>query len=646
MSLPEPAEPLSGLLQTSRFGIIAVDAAGIFRVWNPGAERLLGWKKEELIGRPADAAFHLHREAQGELQLRLSRKDGSVIDVEVWTGPWRDPDGKDDHGTVAILAESRLGQDVEQKLARVQQELLHMTARETEARAGMRTERRFRELLEAAPDAIIEVDREGRMLLLNLATEKLFGYPREELLGQPVEILVPGAVRAGHGQHRANYWNHPVTRPMGSGLELNGRRKDGSSVPVEISLSPVKSEDGFRVTAVIRDITLRKRAEEKQREVEQRFRLMIEAVKDYAIFTLDSAGRVASWNAGAQRIKQYAAEEILGQHFSIFYPPEDRATKPAAELEVVRAVGKFEEEGWRVRKDGSRFWANVVITAVHNPAGEIVGFSKITRDLTDRKQAEDQLRVAHENYIHEVELRNREAERANQLKSEFLASMSHELRTPLHTIIGFSELLTEELEGPLNPKQQRFMNHIHTDSLHLLSLINDILDISKIESGRIQLRREVFDFIAVLEETLSSVRPQAAAKSIAIETSISIPAAIFADRLRVKQVLFNLLSNALKFTPAGGKIRIDGGLRDGFLEISVGDTGIGIPKEQHETVFDKFYQVGATTKGVREGTGLGLAISKALVEEHGGRIWLESEPGKGSRFTFTIALQENARENT
>jgi signal transduction histidine kinase len=241
-----------------------------------------------------------------------------------------------------------------------------------------------------------------------------------------------------------------------------------------------------------------------------------------------------------------------------------------------------------------------------------------------------------EAYTRELESRNREVERANQLKSEFLASMSHELRTPLHTIIGFAELLGEELEGPLNDKQKRFINHIHTDSIHLLALINDILDISKIESGRLGLRRETFDIGGTLEEALSSVRPQAAAKSIAIETSLSLPATIFADRLRVKQVLFNLLSNALKFTPNGGKILINAALRDGVIEISVSDTGIGIAKEQHEAVFDKFYQVGSTTKGVREGTGLGLAITKALVEEHGGGIWLESEPGKGSRFTFTI----------
>ena len=503
----------SGLLETSRLGIIAWDSGGRVQVWNRGSERILGWSEEEVLGRSLPSALQLHDRPEGEIELHLPRKNGMVVEASVWTGAWRDAAGNA-QGTIAIITEIGRNRAVEQKLAHVQRELLRMIAREKEALAEMQTERRFRELLEAAPDAIIEVDREGRIVLLNRVTEKSFGYKREELLGKPVEVLVPDALRGGHGENRARYWDHPVTRPMGSGLALLGRRKDGSCFPVEISLSPVKSEDGLRVTAII-------------------------------------------------------------------------------------------------------------------------------RDTSERKQAENRIREMQESYTRELESRNREVERANQLKSEFLASMSHELRTPLHTIIGFTELLAEELQGPLNEKQKRFMGHIHKDSLHLLTLINDILDISKIESGRIELRPEVFDVSSVLEETLSSIRPQGIAKSITIDTRLSIPEAIFADRLRVKQVLFNLLSNALKFTPEGGRVQVEGALRNGFMEISVSDTGIGIPKEHHETVFDKFYQVGATTKGVREGTGLGLAITKALVEEHGGRIWLESEPGKGSRFTFTIALERN-----
>jgi PAS domain S-box-containing protein len=503
------AEILTGLLETSRFGIIALDSMGCVQLWNRGAELLLGWTAQEVLGRPV-AGLQLQGVLGGVIALSLRRKDGSPIEVEFGTVPWQDAGGNT-KGKLAIIADVSEHHAAQRELARVQQELLEMTVQEKEARSEIQTERRFRELLEAAPDAIIEVDREGRIILVNLVTEKLFGYTREELLGQNVDILVPEALRGGHGKHRAGYWDHPVTRPMGSGLSLQGRRKDGTTFPVEISLSPVKSEHGLRVTAIIRDIT-------------------------------------------------------------------------------------------------------------------------------DRKQSETQLREMQQAYTQELESRNREVERANQLKSEFLASMSHELRTPLHTIIGFAELLGEQLEGPLNEKQRRFINHIHTDSQHLLALINDILDISKIESGRLELRREVFDLARALEETLSSIRPQGAAKSIAIETRLEVSAAIFADRLRVKQILFNLLSNAVKFTPQGGKIHVVGRLRDDILEMSVSDTGVGIPKEQHEAVFDKFYQVGSTTKGVREGTGLGLAITRALVEEHGGRIGVESEPGKGSRFTFTIAL--------
>ena len=501
-------------------------------------------------------------------------------------------------------------------------------------------ERRLGELLESAPDAILELDNDGRIVLLNRMAEQLFGYTREELLEQKVDVLVPEALRSAHKRHRTQYVKRPVTRPMGRGLQLEARRKDGSHFPVEISLSSVKSDAGFHVTAIIRDITERKMAEDNQREAEQRFRLMIEAVKDYAIFTLDPEGTVVSWNGGAQRIKQYTAEEIIGKHFSIFYLPEDRGAKPAEELEIVRAAGKFEEEGWRVRKDGSAFWANVAITAVRNLAGDIVGFAKVTRDLTDRKRVEEQLRAVQEKYIRELELRNRESAQANQLKTEFLANMSHELRSPLHTVLGFSELLAEETEGQLSVKQKRFLSHIHDDSQHLLDLINDLLDLSKIEAGRLELRHEAFCLTPVLDEALSSVRPRATAKSVEIRTDVSIAAPVFAGRLRFKQILHNLLTNAIKFTPDGGKVRVEAATRDGFTEISVSDTGIGVPEDQHQAVFDKFYQVKAATEGGLEGTGLGLAITKRLVEQHGGSIWINSEPGNGSRFTFTIPLEQ------
>jgi signal transduction histidine kinase len=286
------------------------------------------------------------------------------------------------------------------------------------------------------------------------------------------------------------------------------------------------------------------------------------------------------------------------------------------------------------KKDGSLFPVEISLSPVQTEDGFRV--TAIIRDVSERRLAEQALRAVQEKYNQELADRNRELERANRLKSEFLASMSHELRTPLHTIIGFSELLGEGLEGQLNEKQKRFIGHIHKDSLHLLELINDVLDLSKIESGRLTLRREVFEFSAVLEESLGSIRPQAHAKQQTITTEIASPLPLEADRLRIKQILVNLLSNAVKFTPEGGRIRVIARAEGETAVISVVDTGIGIPKEEHESIFDKFYQVSATTKGVREGTGLGLAITKHLIEEHGGSMHLESEPGKGSTFTFTI----------
>jgi len=380
-------------------------------------------------------------------------------------------------------------------------------------------ERRFRELLEAAPDAIIQVDADGRIILLNRVAEDMFGYTRDELMGQPLEVLIPPELRARHTEHRAHYQQHPMTRSMGSGLALEGIRKNGSRFPVEISLSPSASEEGFRVTAIIRDITERRLAEERLRRIQE-----------------ESNRRLAESNA-------------------------------------------------------------------------------------------------------ELELTNRELERANRLKSEFLASMSHELRTPLHTIIGFSELLAEELEGPLNEKQQRFIQHIHTDSLHLLELINDVLDISKIEADRLELHPEAFDFTALVAESVAAVRSLLEAKSHTLETSLDVPTAIEADRLRIKQVLVNLLSNAVKFTPEGGRIGVEAHVHDVFIMVSVSDTGVGIPAEEHDSIFDKFHQVGATTKGVREGTGLGLAITRRLVEQHGGTIQVRSQPRQGSTFLFTLPLR-------
>jgi PAS domain S-box-containing protein len=486
---------LDALCAISPLAIIAVNQQNQIVLWNPAAEAIFGWSEQELLGQipPFGTALAPALHSSNVLHTVGRKMDGGSVEIECRIAPR--PAG----GWIVLIT------DLTDKMAseRERDELL---ARDRDAAARIKAESRFRELLEAAPDAIIEVDRDGRILLLNAVTVKLFGYEREELLGRNVDALIPDAARARHALHRANYWEHPATRPMGQGLTLLARRKDGSEFPVEISLSPVRAEEGFRVTAIIRDVTERKTSEEKIRAANQ-----------------------------------------------------------------------------------------------------------------------------------QLEIRNKEIERADRLKSEFLASMSHELRTPLHTIIGFAELLGEELEGPLNEKQKRFLNHVHQDSLHLLDLINDILDLSKIEAGSMQLHPESFDARDVVRMAVDGVRNLAAAKSITVGNHVESETFVIADRVRFREILSNLLSNAVKFTPEGGRVDVDlGPSQDGKVVFRVSDTGVGIAPEDHQAIFDKFRQVGAATHGVREGTGLGLAIVKHLVEMHGGSIWLESTVGTGSCFSFSI----------
>jgi len=250
----------------------------------------------------------------------------------------------------------------------------------------------FEKLFESSPDAILVTDRLGLIIQVNAQAVTMFGYARRDLVGRPVEELMPLRFQDKHSAHRELYHAEPRSRSMGAGLELYARRNDGSEFPVDIMLSPVETGEGLLVLAVVRDVSARKRAEDALRESEERLRSVVESVKDYAIFTLDREGRVSSWSPAAQRIKGYAAEEIIGQHFSKFYAPEDiERGKPASELEAAVELGRVEDEGWRLRKDGSRFWANVVITALRDKSGELRGFSKVTRDFTERKQGEEAL---------------------------------------------------------------------------------------------------------------------------------------------------------------------------------------------------------------------------------------------------------------
>ena len=367
------------------------------------------------------------------------------------------------------------------------------------------------------------------------------------------------------------------------------------------------------------------------------FRLLVQSVRDYGIFLLDPNGFVASWNEGAQRISGFSADEILGRHFSTFYTAEDLdAGKPEMELDVAMRTGRYEEEGWRKRKDGSVFWTHVVITTLRD-GDTHVGFAKVTRDLTERRAAQnkaidDARRIA-------------QAEVANRAKAEFLAAMSHELRTPLNAIGGFAELLQLGVAGPVSDQQHDYLTRIRNSQQHLLGIISDLLNYSRIEAGQLTYQIENVLLHAVVEHILALLEMQARSKRISLDHG-PCPHDLMAtgDQSKVEQIVLNLLTNALKFTPEGGRITISCVAHGSTVGIEVKDTGPGVPPEKQEAIFEPFVQLGRSLTSPHEGTGLGLAISRDLARAMGGDVRVASDGATGS--VFTLLLQPAQREPT
>jgi PAS domain S-box-containing protein len=389
------------------------------------------------------------------------------------------------------------------------------------------------------------------------------------------------------------------------------------------NIQPMRSDD----TPSVRPV----RSVRKSAPGAEIYKHLVDTVRDYAIFALDSAGYVLSWNAGAERFKGYEASEIIGRHFSVFYPEEDIASgKPQLELEIAERDGRVEDEGWRVRKDGTRFWANVVITALRAPDGTLTGFAKVTRDLTER-------RAAHLQQLNDAR-RLAESQEANRTKSGFLAAMSHELRTPLNAIGGYAELLLAGIGGEISDQQRQYVERIRQGQKHLLGVINDILNFSRIESGQLKYDTRAHALQAIVGDVLPLIEPQATSRSIRLEQIAGAEPRVMADRAKVEQILLNLLSNAVKFTAPGGAIEVALASDAANAFVAVRDTGSGIQAEDLEAIFQPFVQVGRSLNSPNEGTGLGLAISSDLALGMGGALSVESVVGEGSTFTLRLPL--------
>jgi PAS domain S-box-containing protein len=598
--------------------VIAKTRTGTVVGWNDGAVRMFGYARAEAIGRrideliiPSDKIQEEEQSLQkafglGSLTYEAIRrkKDGGLVYVEV-----SNRSVSDANGNVELVVDSE--KDVTDLKV---------------LREAKLVEANFRDPLEAVPDGIVIVNAIGRIILANSQVERVFGYQPGTLLGASIEVLLPKGLRSAHVGHRSGYFANPKPRSMGAGLELYGLRFDGSEFPVEISLNPIQTDEGLFVMSAVRDITDRKRAEQK-------FKGLLESAPD-AIVIVNRAGDIVLVNSQTERLFGYRREELLGKKVEVLIPERYGETHPAFRTQffdapIPRAMGAgLNLQG--LRRDGSQFPVEISLSPLETEEGVLV--SGAIRDITERRTIE---RVLND--------KNVELQKAADAKNRFLATMSHELRTPLNAVLGFTGTLLMKLPGPLTPAQEKQLRTIQSSGRHLLSLINDLLDLAKIESGKVELKLEPVECGRVIEEVAASLKPMAEAKGLRLLVDIPDPRiTIRTDQRALSQIVINLTTNAIKYTDQG-EIAI--GLesrrqkRTVSTIIRIRDTGRGVSSEDQAKLFHAFSQIDTGGRGRPEGTGLGLHLSRKLADLLGGRIEFETAVGKGS--TFFLIVDEN-----
>jgi len=747
-----------GLLEAAPDAMVVVNQSGEIVLLNVQAEKQFGYSRDELVGQQVrniipvgfaerliadgtrSAAEALAQQIGMGIELSGRRKDGSQFPIEIMLSPLESAEG------ILVTAAIR-----------------DISVRKAAEKHLAQMEGRYRGLLEAAPDAMVVVNQHGEIVLLNVQAEKQFGYSRDELVGQQVRNIIPEGFAERLIADGTRSAAEALAQQIGMGIELSGRRKDGSRFPIEIMLSPLESVEGILVTAAIRDISVRKAAEEHLRQSEELLRLTVSSVKDYAIFMLDPLGRIATWNEGAEMLKGYRPNEILGRHFSCFYPAEDiKSGKPEFELKEAALTGHIEDTGFRLRKDGSRYLADVVITALHDGEGRLRGFGKIIHDITDRKEAENNLaqmtrELTLKNqllgsvvegttdpiYVRDLENRfllansacaglfgrsviqvlgtsmrellpndsyyavaqsdrevvlagdtrtveevaeidgivriflttkgpyrdadqktigtmgvarditerkrseerlvktARELKRSNDELQQFAYVASHDLQEPLRMVASFTELLAKRYKGRLDSDADEFIDFAVDGCNRMQGLIRDLLAYSRAGASGKSLHRCPSE--DALNNALVNLRA-AIEESGAVVTHDPLPA-IWTDDKQLTQVFQNLIGNAVKYRSAEVPcVHISATKnQSGEWIFSVRDNGLGIDPRYFERIFILFQRLHGQTEF--EGTGIGLAICRKIVERLGGRIWVESEAGKGSTFHFALPETPQAAES-
>ncbi len=475
---------------------------------------------------------------------------------------------------------------------------------------------RFRALLEAAPDGMIIVGEDGAIVLVNRQLEALFGYTREELIGEPIERLLPERQRSAHPSLRTGYFRSPATtRPMGQGIELRGRRKDGSEFPVEISLSPLETERGMLVSAAIRDISARTRAEEQR----ARLAAIVEGSAD-AIIGKNLDGEITSWNEGAHRLFGYTHAEIVGRSITVIIAPGDEARERLA-LEAVTRGEVQHFDTVRRCKDGTLIEVSEVVSPVRDVTGRVVGASKVARDITERRRAEQRLASAKES-----------AEAATRELEAFSYSVAHDLRAPLRGVNGFAQILLDDHAGNLDAEGLDCLQEIVGSAQRMGTLIDALLSLSQVTRTELRTRRT--DLSGLFRTIAGALAAREPARALELVVQERVSADV--DSNLVRALFDNLIGNAWKFTGREPVARIELGAseRDGALTLFIRDNGAGFDMAYASKLFSPFQRLHSLSDF--PGTGIGLATSQRIVQRHGGRIWAEGKEGEGAVFYFTL----------
>jgi PAS domain S-box-containing protein len=615
------AESLTG------YGIYMLDAEGRVASWNRGAEVMKGYSAEEIHGQPFSRFFTIE-DRRGGLPERLIaqaartgrtdsegwrvRKDGSRFWAVATLQALRDDDG-------GLIGFAKITRD--------------MTEQRAAHQALLESERRFRHLVEGVVDyAIYMLDVNGVVTNWNRGAERIKGYQATDIVGQHFGVFYPTSTRNEGAPAKALATALAEGRFEGEGWRL---RRDGSQFWASVVIDPIYDDDGRHLgfAKITRDISERRAAEVALVQSERQFRLLVSSVVDYALYMLDPNGIVTNWNAGAEQIKGYKADEIIGQHFSRFYSPADRASgKPLRGLNTAATEGRFETEGWRIRKDGSQFWANVVIDAIRDEQGQLVGFAKITRDITERKNAEEVLKKAQEQIAQSQKM---------EALGQLTGGVAHDFNNLLMIVSGHTQLLRARMGD--DPRLARSLEAIEIAGRRGEDLTRHLLSFAR--------RQRLQTTVAPFADRMAGVRELVASSLPAtVQLTIDIPPDLWSvntDQGELDLALLNLAVNARDAMPSGGVLSITGenvtlpekpeGARE-FVAVTVADTGVGIPPDILDKIFEPFF----TTKEVNKGTGLGLSQVFGFAQQAGGEVKVFSQLGDGTRFVILLPRSSGA----